>query len=547
MKRRGVGRYMTGLSGLFAAALGWFFLAPQQVGGDVAYTVITGNSMEPVLHADDLAVVRAADTYAVGDAVAYRSHSLGRIVLHRIVEREGDRYVFKGDNNDFLDSDKPRKEDLLGKLWVSVPRAGVALEQLQQPIGWAFLGVATAAGLGLFGATRRARGRTRRHSGAPAPAPAARPRHVRPAASDLRRVRPRSARGVPRSVLQVVAAAALALVLLGSAAAAFVYMQPTTRVTTNEVGYEQRGTFTYSASVPKSAVYQDGRVTTGEPVFLRLIDQIQLSFAYEFDSLVPHAVSPAGRMFAELSDPLSGWERRIPLPTRATGAGKELVLTSDLDLDAVRSLAERVHKLTGIEATSSSLEIVAAIDAEGTLAGQPLEASFSPSLELQLDELQLKLPVAASEDGNQPATDPLAPSDKETVPVATPAPTRLSLLGAGASIEQLRVAALVVAAAGLVVLILSGGLLLAAREDEPSRIEAKYGSLLVPLTELPPSAATPIDVASIDALARLADQLGQMILHYGSGTSDTYLVPSEGRFYRYLVDRPGGEATGEER
>ena len=46
--------------------------------------------------------------YKVGDIVAYRSTMLHIVVLHRIIAVKGDRYVFKGDNNDFVDPDAAR-------------------------------------------------------------------------------------------------------------------------------------------------------------------------------------------------------------------------------------------------------------------------------------------------------------------------------------------------------------------------------------------------------------------------------------------------------
>ena len=81
------------------AAAAWFFLAPPVLGGSTTYTITTGNSMEPLLHEGDLAVVKERSTYAIGDVVAYDSADLGRTVLHRIIGRDGDSFAFKGDNN----------------------------------------------------------------------------------------------------------------------------------------------------------------------------------------------------------------------------------------------------------------------------------------------------------------------------------------------------------------------------------------------------------------------------------------------------------------
>lgn len=543
MKTRGMRRYVMGAASLVLVALAWFFLAPQQLGGDVAYMVITGNSMEPLLHADDLVVVRAADEYGVGDAVAYNSDNLGRLVLHRIVEREGDRYILRGDNNDFLDSDRPAEEDLVGKLWFAVPRAGVALKQLRQPVGWAILGMAAAGVLGLFGATRRrrrgSRGRHRAGDRRPSSTPAAVARTRR---APVRKPVRGGVRGSTRKVLQVAAASSAALFLVASATAAFAYAQPIKRATIRKVAYEQRGTFDYSASAPKGPVYPDRKVSTGEPVFLRLIDQVAISFAYEFASAAPHAVRPTGRMFVELSDPATGWSRRIPLAARETRTGERLVLAAELDVAALRSLAGRVQKLTGVEATSSALEIVPSIHAEGVLEGHPLNAEFSPVLGFTLDDLQLKLAATAPEGESVGAVDPLIFSEEQTMAVETDGPNRISLSAITIAVEQLRTVALVIGGIALLVLTATGLVLILSGNDEASRIEARYGSMIVPLSEMPTPMTAPIDVASIDALSKVAEQLGHMILHFGSGARHTYLVPSEGTFYRY---RTRGQARQE--
>src|SRR5438309_7768906 len=80
----------------------WWYFAPTQLGGSTRYVETGGVSMEPRFHTGDLAVVRPADRYTVGEVVAYRSTLLHVTVLHRILARHGDRYVFKGDHNNFL-------------------------------------------------------------------------------------------------------------------------------------------------------------------------------------------------------------------------------------------------------------------------------------------------------------------------------------------------------------------------------------------------------------------------------------------------------------
>ena len=80
-------------------ALGWLFLAPHQIGGTTTYVVTHGVSMEPNFHTGDLAVLRAQQSYHVGEVVAYRSATLHTVVMHRVVGVGGGTFTFKGDNN----------------------------------------------------------------------------------------------------------------------------------------------------------------------------------------------------------------------------------------------------------------------------------------------------------------------------------------------------------------------------------------------------------------------------------------------------------------
>jgi len=142
--------------------VGFMTLAPTAIGGPVSYVVTNGVSMLPKFHAGDLAIVREVDHYQVGQVVAYRSATLHRVVMHRIVAREGDRFVFKGDSNTFLDLDKPTQSDMIGALWIQVPQGKKSLDFLHAPttIGVAVL-VLLLAGTRL----RRRRRRRRRRYG----------------------------------------------------------------------------------------------------------------------------------------------------------------------------------------------------------------------------------------------------------------------------------------------------------------------------------------------------------------------------------------------
>src|SRR3954451_4737072 len=136
-------------------AAAWLFW-PLGLGGGTVYVTTHGVSMEPRFHTRDLAILRSADHYTVGDVVAYRSATLKTTVMHRIVSVTGDRFVIQGDNNDWLDPDQPSSDLVLGKLWLRVPQGGKALAAATSPAGIVVIGLGCLA---LAGVARRPRSR----------------------------------------------------------------------------------------------------------------------------------------------------------------------------------------------------------------------------------------------------------------------------------------------------------------------------------------------------------------------------------------------------
>ena len=120
---------------IFAAlTVAWAVLSPPELGGSTRYVILDGSSMEPSLHAGDLAVVCRPGSVEKGDVVLYDHPELGAHVLHRVVGDRGGRYVLKGDNNDFLDDVRPKESQIEGQLWFSLPHVGSAIVWARQPL-----------------------------------------------------------------------------------------------------------------------------------------------------------------------------------------------------------------------------------------------------------------------------------------------------------------------------------------------------------------------------------------------------------------------------
>ena len=143
---------------LVVTAVGWFTMAPRAIGGPASYVVTEGASMLPSFEAGGLVITRTQTSYEVGDVAAYHNKDMNAVVMHRIVELDGSRYVLQGDNNDFLDQYRPTADEMVGKKWVYWPGAGRVVNVLRDPITFAMiLGGITVLSLRVPGRNRRRR------------------------------------------------------------------------------------------------------------------------------------------------------------------------------------------------------------------------------------------------------------------------------------------------------------------------------------------------------------------------------------------------------
>jgi len=77
---------------------------------------------------------------------------------------------------------------------------------------------------------------------------------------------------------------------------------------------------------------------------------------------------------------------------------------------------------------------------------------------------------------------------------------------------------------------------IAAQQNPDAIIRMKYGGMLVRFSGKEPGlSAHPVEVASIDELAKIAERFNSIILHEANQVPSTYYVNSEGKTYRYKV------------
>lgn len=525
---------------LVLVGLAWFYLAPAQIGGFTTYAVTHGVSMEPRFHTGDLGLVRPADQYKVGDIVAYHSSLLHTVVLHRIVAIHDGRYTFKGDNNHFLDPEHPTRSELVGKLWVHLPRAGVLLKWLHTPVVdgvmFGLLGLFLLYG---FGEKEHRRRRRRRQDASGSPSDG------RPLVSTTRD------QETPRlinfgALLAASAIAAAAFLVLAVVA----FTRPAQRPVRGSIPYSQQVSFGYSARVPAGPVYPNGRIKTNDPIFLSIVHHLGVHIAYRFSSGAPATVAGTEKVLLNLIGP-SGWTRSFVLVPRTHFAGGATNTQVTLNLGQLQSLMAEVEKLTATPGFASfSLTVQPVVHVTGTVAGHPIDASYEPALGFVLQSGQLQPATAAASTPSTPGAAPTSGqanySPKQTGAVATPesAPATLTVLGASIDVTLVRWILLVGLGLSIVATILCYLRKRAEPFEESVRIQAQYGHLIVPIVAGEDLGWPPVDVPNIKALVRLAESGQRLILHNRSGGVDTYLVNDEGTVYRYQV-RPSNVVWGD--
>ena len=478
----------------------WIALAPANLGGKVSYVVVNGMSMEPGYHLGDLALMRRADTYQVGDVVTYHDADMQAHVIHRIIGIDQGSYILKGDNNSWIDSYRPTNDEIIGKLWIHIPGLGKTFEWLRVPLHMALT-------VGLFGGALMA-GTV-----------------IKPSQRGKRKqVRSISFGGTLEGGLYLFGFLALVFLSLGI----FAFIRPLTRPA-DKIQYRQESQFTYSAT-GTPVIYDTETVRSGEPVFPRLTCFLNIGFTYNAIGEELQAVSGSHQLIARVSDEQSGWQRTIPMTDRATFNGNSFATSSALDLCQIVSLVNVLKQETGLRATNFTLEIIPQVIMTALADGNQISDSFEPRLVFRFDEVHFSLSTPKGQE------DPLYLSRESMAANSNILPNSISIPGAWISIASLRIIALVgfgVSLTGLLAFVWH--LFKAARQNRETLIRLRYGSLMVNIYErdLQPT-STLIDVTTIDELAKLAERHNTVMLHMALNFLHSYFVQCNGITYRYI-------------
>lgn len=102
------------------AAFLWL-LRPQTIGGPAAYVTVDQSGVGSTLEPGDIAIVRRADSYAVGDLVAVES-SDGPAMFGRVTAHEGSSYRIRFHAG--AESVSVGQQYIIGRLWFNIGNLG---------------------------------------------------------------------------------------------------------------------------------------------------------------------------------------------------------------------------------------------------------------------------------------------------------------------------------------------------------------------------------------------------------------------------------------
>ena len=515
----------------------WLAFAPAQAGGLASYIVVIGNSMEPRFHIGDLVIVHEEAMYQVGDAVVYKNQDIENFVFHRIIKEELERYTLQGDNNSWTDDYQPAKDEIIGKLWLHIPKGGSVIQNIRNP--YIMAGVAGVLGLFLaMGVIRnKSKGRKRmekswftsiRHklrdwstsSGSPEP----------PKSS--------SDQGhMLEGAFFVLGLVAFASFVLGIVS----FSRPTTRTVKNDLVYDQLGFFAYSASAPQG-VYDANAVKSGDPIFPRLTCSIDVTFQYTLIAQQAENISGSYQLTAVISEPLGGWQRTMTLQDEAVFNGNAVGTSAKLDLCKMEELAKSMEQTTDFHPSVYILTVSPNIKLNGSISGRLLDASFDPALTFRYDRVRFYL-----QSEGQPG-DMLNIIETGILSGQRTEANTMRLPGMEPAVSLLRWMAVI----GLVVS-LGGLLFLGMRLQNLSHtnpagfIRTRYETMMIDIKNTDMiDASTVVEVSSIEDLAKLAERFNAMILHAEFSQSHAYYVQAEGTTYRFVMNsRKTGAAVPE--
>lgn len=96
------------------------------------FSVVLSGSMEPELKVNDLVIIKKQKSYQSDDIIVYQDDDL--LVIHRIIEINGETAITKGDANEVNDPEISTTQ-IKGKMVMHIPFIGCIVQFIKSTIG----------------------------------------------------------------------------------------------------------------------------------------------------------------------------------------------------------------------------------------------------------------------------------------------------------------------------------------------------------------------------------------------------------------------------
>ena len=396
-------RWSTSISSAFWLVLTitvWVAFAPIQAGGQSAYIMVIGKSMEPNFHLGDMIIVRQNPHYNVGDIVAYKNMQMNSNVFHRIIGQEGGRYIMKGDNNAWVDTYRPLPEEVIGKLWVDLPGAGYIIQRIRTPLNMAII-IGVVAGLFLFSSMKempkggkhmtkksfreRIKDLTPRFklgNGSPQKAPASNPDPL--PGPDQQEILPETFAPSKKQPSEFIGSG-IEIIFFTLGLTAFTSLilgiisltRPLMVSEPDDVNYQHIGIFSYSASAP-AGIYDSNTVQRGEPIFPKVTCAMRVDFHYSLFGDDLKNVTGTYDITAQILDLQSGWQRTVMLKPETPFEGTSFDVNTNVDLCHIVTLVDGMEQQIEYFPSQYTLSIMPHLTLSGKIAGRDLQDVYEP-------------------------------------------------------------------------------------------------------------------------------------------------------------------------
>jgi len=120
------------------------------ISGNYKLFIVQSGSMAPAIKMGSIVTVKPVNDYKIGDVISFgevtkiKSPTTHRIHDIKVVGGEA-IYITKGDANNAPDQREITKREVIGKVFLSVPYIGYAVDFVKKPVGFALIIIVPAA------------------------------------------------------------------------------------------------------------------------------------------------------------------------------------------------------------------------------------------------------------------------------------------------------------------------------------------------------------------------------------------------------------------